>query len=137
MAGHGHTRFMSSRSNICAEIEDYANNCFASETSPRVGECASLLGVSRDTLSAWFHQAGGETLTKYLHKLQISRAKQLLMETSDTLARIAQRSGYGHERTLARAFYRLTGVTPGQYRTTVRAGKGDRGSDRWGGSTSE
>jgi AraC-like DNA-binding protein len=81
-----------------------------------VAELAHDVGMSRSAFSARFSQLVGESVMRYLTRWRLQIARTYLRETSDPLARIAQRIGYESEASFCRAFKRLFGVSPGSVR---------------------
>lgn len=78
---------------------------------------AAAVGVSRPTLARRFTQTVGSPPMAYLTWWRLVRAAMQLRNTSDTLAAIAQRVGYGSPYALSHAFARQYGITPGRYRS--------------------
>jgi transcriptional regulator GlxA family with amidase domain len=77
---------------------------------------ASRVGMSERTFSRVFHRETGRTPAAFVELARVDRAKALL-ETSDwTLARVAERAGFGSLDGLHRAFQKRLGITPGDYR---------------------
>jgi transcriptional regulator GlxA family with amidase domain len=77
---------------------------------------AARAAMSERTFSRVFHKETGVTPAAFVELARVDRAKAYL-ETSDwTLERIAERSGFGSQDTLHRAFLGRVGVTPGEYR---------------------
>ncbi|MDN3271186.1 AraC family transcriptional regulator [Streptomyces sp. MA15] len=77
---------------------------------------AAEAGVSRPTLARRFTTLVGRPPMAYLTWWRVIRAATLLRDTSDTLATIAGRVGYGSPYALSHAFQREFGTTPGRYR---------------------
>ena len=104
------------RDDVGSLARAYLQECFERQSAPRVSELAARLGVSRSQLNEYFRCAHDMTASAFLKNEQIEEAKRLLRETGLTLAEIAYRAGFGTRRTLYRAFLRVTGMTPDQYR---------------------
>ncbi|MCC3313790.1 AraC family transcriptional regulator [Nocardia africana] len=85
-----------------------------------VDRLAAAAGVSRPTLIRRFTSLVGRPPMAYLTWWRLIRAATLLRDTSETLATIAGRVGYGSPYALSHAFEREFGITPGRYRTTAR-----------------
>ena len=81
-----------------------------------MSELASLLGVTRESLSRDFGAWFGMSLSAYLKQRQISHAQTLLERAELSTTRIAYLCGFGTRRTFYRAFKRVTGSSPDQYR---------------------
>ncbi|MCP2167788.1 AraC family transcriptional regulator [Goodfellowiella coeruleoviolacea] len=77
---------------------------------------AAQAGVSRPTLARRFTALVGRPPMAYLTWWRLTLAATLLRDTSDTLAVIAERVGYGSPYALSHAFQREFGTTPGRYR---------------------
>jgi AraC-like DNA-binding protein len=101
-------------------VDQYLENCFAGEQSPRVSELAALLGIPREKLSREFASSYGVPLSAYLKRRQIRRAQQLLADSTLSTTRIGYLCGFGTRRTFYRAFRRDTGMSPDQYRRVAR-----------------
>ena len=77
---------------------------------------ADRAGMTERTLSRVFQKETGTTPAAFVEMARVNRAKALL-ETSDwPLARIAERSGFGSQDALHRAFHKRVRATPGDYR---------------------
>jgi len=93
-----------------------------SERDWRVESLAREVGMSRSGFSARFTALVGEPVLQYLTGLRMQFAHRELRQTSDTLARIAERVGYQSEPAFNRAFKRVIGMPPGAVRK-LHAGK--------------
>ncbi|MDX3233371.1 AraC family transcriptional regulator [Streptomyces sp. ME19-01-6] len=78
---------------------------------------AAEAGVSRPTLARRFATLVGHPPMAYLTWWRLTLAAALLRDTTDPLAAIARRVGYGTPYAFSHAFKREFGTTPGQYRT--------------------
>lgn len=94
-----------------------------------VAELARAVGVSRAVLARRFVAALGEPPQRWLTRLRLERAAELLGSSDDGLALVAAVVGYDSEFAFSRAFRREFGVAPGAYRRRLRAagGCGSRG----------
>jgi AraC-like DNA-binding protein len=107
------------RVDLWEAVEAYLDRCFSSEEPPRVSELATLLGISRESLSRDFGAWYGTSLSAYLKQRQIAHAQTLLERSDLSTTRIAYLCGFGTRRTFYRAFKRVTGKSPDQYRRTA------------------
>ena len=82
----------------------------------RVETLAREIGMSRSGFSARFTALVGESVLQYLTALRMQLAHREIRETSDTLAKIAERVGYQSEPAFNRAFKRVVGIPPGAVR---------------------
>ncbi|MDO3411183.1 AraC family transcriptional regulator [Saccharibacillus sp. CPCC 101409] len=81
---------------------------------------ARELGLSPVQFTRRFRAAFGETPSRFLRSVRLSRARRLLDETELTLAAIAERCGYENGFYLSRVFAAETGVSPSAYRRRRR-----------------
>ena len=89
---------------------------------PGLAELAAQAGVSPRHLARAFRSHYGETIGTCVHRRRIRSAMDALLNSSERVAHIAQRSGYFDQSHFTRHFKRQTGVAPGTYR---RRGRGD------------
>jgi AraC-like DNA-binding protein len=82
----------------------------------RIASLARTAGLSRAAFSARFTALVGEPAMQYLLGRRMRYAMTLLPDEQNSLARVAERVGYGSEAALSAAFKRYTGVSPGTYR---------------------
>ena len=84
-------------------------------------ELAEQFGMSTRTFNRRFKNATGATPLAYLQKIRMESAKDLLQTTNLTIGDIIYKVGYQDPVHFASLFKKHHGVTPSQYRTTVRA----------------
>ncbi|PYI53987.1 AraC family transcriptional regulator [Paenibacillus flagellatus] len=75
-----------------------------------------LFGLNGKYLSRLFKEAFGEKLIDFVVGVRIGQSKRLLEETSMPLQEVARAVGYAHVISFIRAFKKVTGTTPGEYR---------------------
>jgi len=85
-----------------------------------VGHIADHLVLSRRTLERRFRASLNRTLNEEILRVKIDHAKMLLTRNNYPTKRISSLSGFGSLPYFARAFARITGETPGQYRLRTR-----------------
>ena len=76
---------------------------------------AARLAVSPRHLTRVFHAELGTTPARWLERVRLDRAQQLLLD-GNSVTSAAYRSGLGSDETLRRAFARHLGTTPTEYR---------------------
>ncbi len=90
--------------------------------------CITLIAdaaeITPTYLSHFFKENTGVSVMRYIEQRRIERARQLLGETTLTVNEIALQTGFTNSAVLIRTFKKLNGITPGQYRQTVKAGGG-------------
>jgi AraC-like DNA-binding protein len=79
------------------------------------------LSVSR--LAHRFKEETGATLIEYLTWVRIGHAQRLLAETNKSCQKIADEVGYNNQSYFSRAFRRVVGITPRQFRRRGTSGK--------------
>jgi len=80
------------------------------------------LGLSYSVFYRQFHEATKMSPTYYQQMIRLSKAKDLLCETTLGIGKIAERVGFECPYYFSRIFKAKTGVTPGEYRQTASGG---------------
>ncbi|HEY0714837.1 MAG TPA: AraC family transcriptional regulator [Polyangia bacterium] len=83
---------------------------------------ARAVGVSRSVMAERFAEFVGVPPMQYLAQWRMQLCASLLTTTTLGLAEIAERVGYGSEAALSRAYKRLVGVAPNDWRRAKRVG---------------
>ena len=89
--------------------------------SIQIKEIANELKMSERNLSRRFKAATGSSPLKYLQNIRIETARELLQTSNLSVSEVMLRVGYTDAAHFNQLFKKTTGITPGQYRTTVRA----------------
>lgn len=84
-------------------------------------ELARESGMSRSVLAERFAHFVGVPPMQYLTQWRMQLAASLLAGTSQSLAEIAEKVGYGSEAALSRAYKRWVGVAPAEWRRGKRS----------------
>jgi AraC-like DNA-binding protein len=82
---------------------------------------AGLVSLSRAAFAARFARLVGETPGRYLARLRLARAAELLSSSSEAVGSIGKAVGYSSEAAFSRAFAREYGAAPRAWR--VREGR--------------
>jgi YesN/AraC family two-component response regulator len=77
---------------------------------------AQVINVSPQHLDRIFREELNLSVTKYLNRFRIQRAKELLLRTPDSITTIALRVGYNDAAYFNRVFRELANQSPGAYR---------------------
>ena len=72
--------------------------------------------MSRSAFAARFKEMTGQTPLDYVTEWRMQKAVVLLKQEERKLAEVAQAVGYESDAAFSKAFRRVVGVTPGQYR---------------------
>ena len=86
----------------------------------RLGEAASLAGMSEAAFCRYFRARANKTFTDYVSEIRIGHASKLLLDTPLTISQIAYESGFDTLSNFNRNFKKLTRQTPRDYRGTYR-----------------
>jgi AraC-like DNA-binding protein len=81
-----------------------------------VDAMAQAAGMSRTSFNARFRAAVGEPPMTYLTQLRLRRAAGYLSTTTQAVRQVAHLVGYDNEASFSKAFSRLFGRPPGEYR---------------------
>ncbi len=81
-----------------------------------LASAATQLGYSANYISHYFKTVMHMNFCSFLNCIRVEKAKTLLLSTHDQSADIASQCGFSCERTFHRAFRKVTGMTPSQYR---------------------
>jgi AraC family transcriptional regulator len=86
----------------------------------RVGELAASAGVHPVHLAREFRRCYGGTLSAHLQRRRLQAAAELLIESEQPIAAVAERAGYADQSHLGRQLRARTGVSPAQLRRAAR-----------------
>ena len=89
---------------------------------------ADSLHLSRCYISHLFSRNLNIGFSEYINMLRVSAACELLLETRGRIADISEEVGFGSIRSFNRAFLKIMGRTPKEYREKVK--KNSRGASR-------
>jgi len=108
--GSHDTRNSSRMEQVCAFINEHYTEEITRD------DLAAVLNLNPDTFSRLFNQHTGTSLNDYVSRLRIEEAKKRLTGTDDPVTRISLDAGFDSIRTFNRAFKKLTGISPVEYR---------------------
>lgn len=101
--------------NLIHEVRKYIETNYADPNLSLV-TLSEEFKLNASYLSRLFKEEFGVKFVDYLSTVRIERAKQLLAQSSRPVQEIANSVGYTHSFSFIRAFKKLTGHTPGDYR---------------------
>lgn len=82
----------------------------------RLEDLAREAALSASHFSRCFRKATGTTPYRYLMRLRVDEAKNLLAETDESVVQVALRVGYSSQSRFAEIFRRCVGMTPSDFR---------------------
>jgi AraC family transcriptional activator of pobA len=85
-----------------------------------VADYASMLYISAGHLSEVVKSQSGKPAIKHIHERLVMETRRLLFHTNNSLKDIAFDLGFSDASYFSRFFKRETGVTPAEYRATIR-----------------
>ena len=97
-----------------------------------VGEVVKQCAASRSQLERKFRHYLGRSLQAEIRNVQLTRIKQLLLETDYPLKKIAELTGFEHPEYMSVVFKRLTRESPGGYRSKHQMRAGDHDTAKLG-----
>jgi AraC family transcriptional regulator len=82
-----------------------------------LNQLAQVAGVSVFHFARTFTRAVGVSPSRYVSRMRLEKAMAEIAAGKLSLAEIALRAGFSPQASFTRAFFRETGLTPGEYRT--------------------
>jgi AraC-like DNA-binding protein len=81
-----------------------------------LSKLSELLGLSLHLLSYTVNKKTGMHFTDYINTFRVEYAKRQLIETNNKLFAVMYDSGFNSKSTFIKAFKKVTGVNPSEYR---------------------
>lgn len=100
------------------EIKDYIHSNFHEDIY--LEQIAENYKTSLAHLSRLIKKELGMTFSEYLAKVRIQKAKELLATSSKNINEISTSVGFNSRNTFIRMFKKLEGITPSDYRNSIR-----------------
>ncbi|MEF3091779.1 AraC family transcriptional regulator [Raoultella sp. WB_B2P2-3] len=85
-----------------------------------IGKFMQYCQVSKSQLFRLFQETFNQSPLKWLKNYRLSQARRLLVETDDTIGKIAGQVGYNDPLHFSRDFHRAVGVSPSEFRRQER-----------------
>lgn len=100
---------------LCKNTMEYVkeNYCDSSLSLDQIGDA---LGAHKNYISRLFKVVYGENLISYVEQLRIRKACELLHSSTLKIEELAQMVGYTSAASFRRAFKKVKGVSPGDFR---------------------
>ena len=107
-------KFGNENLNRISTVFQYIDKNYMYDISYR--DAASLLHINEYYFSHLFKKYVGMSFGKYLTKIRVEKAKNLLMSSEKPITEIASECGFANVKMLSRAFRSIEGCSPSQYR---------------------
>ena len=95
-------------------IIDYVQHHYGSDIN--VAKLADIFGYNHDYLSAMFKKFTNTSLLYFINKTRIDMAKEMLLNSSNSIKYIAAQVGFNDEKYFMKLFRKMVNKTPTQYR---------------------
>lgn len=119
LAGYGVISYAGHNTTVTAAV-DFIVGHYAEPLS--VTAVASAIKLSASRLAHVFPEATGLAVMDYVARLRVNIGRRLLLETSDTLDKIAVRLGFADASNFSRTFKGIDGRAPGEFRRNKQSG---------------
>jgi AraC-like DNA-binding protein len=96
-------------------IKNYVNENYM-DCNLNIGSIADSMKLNPKYMSRLFKEENEEGLLDYINTVRIQKARLILAARDITLEDLALMVGYTNVRTFRRAFYKIEGTTPSQYK---------------------
>jgi|GEM_PF-6839085 len=106
----------SHNSELTSQIKGYIAEHY-SQWDLQIDTIAETFGISKPYLSSFFREQTGETFSSHLEKIRIHNAS-LLLQSGVSVSDAAEKVGYSNVHTFRRAFRRVMGILPSEYKET-------------------
>jgi len=103
---------------VIADIADYLRSRYQQDIS--LTDISERFFLNKEYISRRFKQEFDETITDYINRIRIEKAKVLLLNRELKVSEIAQMVGYQDEKYFSRVFKKLEATTPIHFRATVQ-----------------
>ena len=85
-----------------------------------VDDIARKIGISKYYMLHLFKKMTGITVTDYKNELKITKAKEMLINSDDTITDISYACGFASASYFSKLFMRYESVSPSQYRELLK-----------------
>lgn len=100
---------------LSTRVQAYVKENFA-DCNLSLRSIADVFGISPKYLSRLYHSETGNSLLDYINLVRIQHALELLRDEANTVSHVAEMVGYTNVKTFRRAFFRIEGAMPSQFR---------------------
>ena len=82
----------------------------------QISDIADIFNLSTTYFGRYFHEITGKSFTNYVNEIRISKAKEFLLSTENTVNEIADLVGFNSTQYFIRTFKKMNKITPNRYR---------------------
>lgn len=100
------------------KVQRYVDEHYADRIT--LQEVADVACLEKKYFSTYFHSKTGVRFVDWVCWVRISHAKELIRCDDRPLSLVAEATGFSDLRTFERAFKKCTGMTPTEYKNSVR-----------------
>ena len=115
----GRMRERCSNHSIAMQMKDKINAEFA-EPGLSLQSVSDEFGIPASHASVLFKKETGEKFIDYMLRVRLEHGRRMLLESDEPVQAIAEKVGYSHVLSFHRAFKKLFGFPPGEYRAIHR-----------------
>ncbi|MCR2806290.1 helix-turn-helix domain-containing protein [Paenibacillus soyae] len=109
-----------STKSIAMRMKSYIDNHYADPDLSLVG-VSDTFDMPAASASILFKKETGEKFVDYVLKVRLEHARKMLVDSDDAIGIIAEKVGYSHVLSFHRAFKKIYGFPPGEFRVIYRA----------------
>jgi len=102
---------------FCRRIADYIKENYTSDVD--LDAVADHLGYNKNYICGIFKKGTNLTIMDYLKRVRIERACEWIEMSDYSFQQICLMAGFGSIHNFNKVFKRVTGMTPGQYKTKI------------------
>ena len=85
-----------------------------------LAEAARIAGMEYTAFSSFFHRRTGVRFRDWLAVVRVNKAKEILVGRNHSIRAVSRQVGYVNVRTFQRVFRRIVGLTPYDFKSSVR-----------------
>ncbi|ASJ72355.1 helix-turn-helix domain-containing protein [Granulosicoccus antarcticus] len=106
------------------KVTQYISENFSNEIT--LNDMSTLVGMNDSAFSRFFAKATGNSFIRFVNRVRISKACELLSETKMPITNICYETGFNNVANFNRRFRELKDITPREYRQQSRLRHGAR-----------
>ena len=107
----------STQNNIATKVREYMLEHYA-DCGLSIRQIAGVFHFHENYISNLYKEEYGESLSYAIERLRIDKACELLKTTDIRVGQVATMVGYSSDSSFRRAFKKIKGISPADYRST-------------------